>query len=192
MARKEWPNVATISEVHCRTNRINWYVRENLTLQICLLGLDARKFSCAKISTFTVFAIHVMQIYRKTRTSFILILDTAATKSNKKLATFDLILVCNMLGFISSRTEIVQACFWQGTHCTGKTGKMAKTKSLSGKTQGIWKFCQNTGKTQGIWFAQVVNSLILKVKDILKFAVKITKIFLKLDKSAKSVFYSML
>ena len=38
--------------------------------------------------------------------------------------------------------------------------------SLSGKTQGIWKFCQNTGKTQGIWFGQVVNSLILKVKDI--------------------------
>ena len=44
--------------------------------------------------------------------------------------------------------------------------------SLSGKTQGIWKFCQNTGKTQGIWFAQVVNSLILKVKDISIFAAK--------------------
>ena len=29
-------------------------------------------------------------------------------------------------------------------------------------------------KTQGIWFAQVVNSLILKVKDILKFSVKIS------------------
>ena len=49
--------------------------------------------------------------------------------------------------------------------------------SLSGKTQGIWKFCQNTGKTQGIWFAQVVNSLILKVKDISIFAVKISKKF---------------
>ena len=34
---------------------------------------------------------------------------------------------------------------YQGTHCTGKTGIMAKKKSLSGKTQGIWKFCQNTG-----------------------------------------------
>ena len=37
---------------------------------------------------------------------------------------------------------------WQGAHGTektGKTGKMAKKKSLSGKTQGIWKFCQNTG-----------------------------------------------
>ena len=31
----------------------------------------------------------------------------------------------------------------QGTHCTGKTGKMAKN-ILSGKKQGIWKFCQNT------------------------------------------------
>ena len=46
-------------------------------------------------------------------------------------------------------------------------------KSLSGKTQGIWKFCQNTGKTQGIWFAQVVISLILKVKDVSIFAAKI-------------------
>ena len=40
---------------------------------------------------------------------------------------------------------------------------------------------------KGIWFAQVVNSLILKVKDISKFAKKISKKFLKLDKSAKSV-----
>ena len=29
----------------------------------------------------------------------------------------------------------------QGTHCTGKPGKTAPEKSLSGKTQGIWKFC---------------------------------------------------
>ena len=56
--------------------------------------------------------------------------------------------------------------------------------SLSGKTQGIWKVCQNTGKTQEIWFAQVVNSLILKVKDISIFAVKILKKKLKQDKSA--------
>ena len=60
-------------------------------------------------------------------------------------------------------------------------------KSLSGKTQGIWKFCQNTVKTQGIWFAQVVNSLILKIKDISIFATNISKFLLKLDKSAKSV-----
>ena len=33
----------------------------------------------------------------------------------------------------------------QGTHGTGKTGKMEKKYSLSGKTQGVWKFCQNTG-----------------------------------------------
>ena len=54
---------------------------------------------------------------------------------------------------------------------------MAKKKSLSGKTQGIWKFCQNTGKTQGVLFAQVVNSLILKVKDIAIFAAKISNFF---------------
>ena len=29
-------------------------MRENLTARIFLIGLDARKFSCAKISTFTV------------------------------------------------------------------------------------------------------------------------------------------
>ena len=37
-----------------RTNGIDWYVRENLSTQICLLVLGARKSSCAKISTFTV------------------------------------------------------------------------------------------------------------------------------------------
>ena len=46
-------------------------------------------------------------------------------------------------------------------------------KSLSGKTQGIWKICQNTQKTQEIWSVQVVNSLILMVKDISIFATKI-------------------
>ena len=34
------------------------------------------------------------------------------------------------------------------------------------------EFCQNTRKTQGIFFAQVVNALILKVKDIAIFAAK--------------------
>ena len=71
-----------------------------------------------------------------------------------------------------------------GTHCTEKTGKMVPKKIPSGKTQGIWKFCQNTGKMRGIWFAQVVNSLILKVRYISIFAAKISKFFLKLDKSA--------
>ena len=36
----------------------------------------------------------------------------------------------------------------QGTHCTGKSGKMAKknipVKEKTGN-QGIWKSCQNTG-----------------------------------------------
>ena len=51
----------------------------------------------------------------------------------------------------------------QGTHCTGKTGKMAP---------------KNVAKTQGIWFAQVVNSLILKENNILIYAVKIPNFFL--------------
>ena len=51
----------------------------------------------------------------------------------------------------------------QGTHVTGKTGKMAKKIPCQGKHR---EFCLNTGKTQGILLAQVVNVLILKVKDI--------------------------
>ena len=42
-------------------------------------------------------------------------------------------------------TQSAGCTYKQGTHCTGKTGKMVKRNSLSGKTQGIWKFCQNTG-----------------------------------------------
>ena len=72
---------------------------------------------------------------------------------------------------------------FQGTHCTGKTGKMVKKNPCQGKH---WEF-GNFAKTQGIWFAQVVNSLILKVKDISIFAAKIRNSFLKLDMSTKSV-----
>ena len=39
---------------HNRTIRINWYVRENIAARVCFQGLDARKYSSAKISTFTV------------------------------------------------------------------------------------------------------------------------------------------
>ena len=53
-----------------------------------------------------------------------------------------------------------------------------------GKHREFGKFAKTQVKTQGIWFAQVVNSLILKVKDISKFA---AKLFLKRDQSAKSV-----
>ena len=60
-------------------------------------------------------------------------------------------------------------------------------KSLSEKTQGIWNFAKTTGKTQGIWFAQVVYPLILNVKDIAKFATKVSQKKLPLDKSVNSV-----
>ena len=65
----------------------------------------------------------------------------------------------------------------------GKRGKWRKKNRCQGKHQE----CGNFAKTQGIWFAQVANSLILKVKDILKFAGKIAKFILKLERSAKSV-----
>ena len=46
---------------HNRTNRINWYVREDLPARICLLKLDARKFTCVKICTFTVDKTYVVE-----------------------------------------------------------------------------------------------------------------------------------
>ena len=58
------------------------------------------------------------------------------------------------------------------------------------KTQGKRReFCLNTGKTQGILLPQVVNVLILKVKDIAIVAMKKIIFFQKLDRSAKSVLY---
>ena len=39
---------------HNRTNGNKQHMRENLTARIFLMDLDARKFSCAKISTLTV------------------------------------------------------------------------------------------------------------------------------------------
>ena len=42
--------------------------------------------------------------------------------------------------------------------------------------QGKHREFGNFAKTHGIRFAQVVNSLILKLKDILKFAANISKI----------------
>ena len=58
----------------------------------------------------------------------------------------------------------------KGTHCIGKTGKMAHINPCQGKDREFGNFA----KTQGIWFAQNVNSLILKVKDISIFATKIS------------------
>ena len=75
---------------------------------------------------------------------------------------------------------------YQGTHCTGKTGKMVKEILCQEKHMEFGNFAKLQGK-QRIWFAQVVNSLILKVKDISIFAMKIPKFLLKLDMSTKSV-----
>ena len=61
----------------------------------------------------------------------------------------------------------------QGTHGTGKTGKVAKKNPCQGKHREFGNFA----KTQGIWFAQVVNSLMTKVKDIAIFAGKISIFF---------------
>ena len=71
--------------------------------------------------------------------------------------------------------------FNEGTHGTGKTGKMAKNNSLSGKTQGIWKYCQNTRNL----VCSGVTSMILKVQDILIFAAKISNFWGDLAESAK-------
>ena len=65
-----------------------------------------------------------------------------------------------------------------GTGKTGKTGKMAKRIPVRENTRNLEilskhrEFCQNTGIKQGILLAQVVNVLILKVKDIVIVAEK--------------------
>ena len=64
----------------------------------------------------------------------------------------------------------------------GKTGKMA-TKICPGKHREF----RNSPKTQGIWFAQVVNFLIIRVKDISIFAANNIQFLFRLDKSAKLV-----
>ena len=62
---------------------------------------------------------------------------------------------------------------------TGNFEILSKHRENTGKTQGILskhrknrEFCLNTGKTQGTLLAQVVNVLILKVKDIVIVANK--------------------
>ena len=54
----------------------------------------------------------------------------------------------------------------------GKQGKWQQ-KFRQGKHRKFRNFAKTQEKTQGIWFAQVVNSLILKVKDVSIFAAKI-------------------
>ena len=56
----------------------------------------------------------------------------------------------------------------------GKSGKMPKRIPCQGKHREFGNFA----KTQGILFAQVVSSLILKIKDIVLFAPKISIFFL--------------
>ena len=60
----------------------------------------------------------------------------------------------------------------------GKQGKWPKKFPVRENTGNLEimskhrEFCQNTGKTQGILLPQVVNVLILKVKDIAIVAAK--------------------
>ena len=65
----------------------------------------------------------------------------------------------------------------------GKQGKWKKKSPCQGKHREFGNFV----KTQGILLAQVVNVLILKVKDIAIVAAKKIHFFQKLDRSAKSV-----
>ena len=56
--------------------------------------------------------------------------------------------------------------------CQGKHREFGNFVKRQGILSKYREFCQNTGKTQGILLAQVVNALILKVKDIAIFAAK--------------------
>ena len=73
----------------------------------------------------------------------------------------------------NSRSKMAHLALNRVPTAQGKQGKWPEKKSLSGKKQGIWKFCQNTGNL-------VYSSCKFpdsKVKDISKFAVKISKNF---------------
>ena len=72
----------------------------------------------------------------------------------------------------------------QKNPCQGKHREFRNSIKIQGKHG---EFCLNTGKTLGILLAQVVNVLILKVKDIAIVAAKKSISFQKLDRSAKSV-----
>ena len=84
---------ASENHYHKRTNRIDKYMRENLTMRICHLMLDARKFSCTKISTFTVFNVFsIRYISRMTEKGWGAFL-TRRPRCNVLLASF--IIVCH-------------------------------------------------------------------------------------------------
>ena len=67
-----------------------------------------------------------------------------------------------------------------------ENGKWPKRISVR-ENPGNLEICAKTQGKQGILFAQVVNSPILKVKDISKFASEISKQFWEFDRSVKSV-----
>ena len=83
-------------------------------------------------------------------------------------------IMCSFLLFPSQHGRVPTA--------QGKQGKW-QNKFRQGKHREFGNFV----KTQGILFAQVVNSLMPKVKYIAIFAVKISILSQKLDRSAKSV-----
>ena len=64
-------------------------------------------------------------------------------------------------------------CYLQGNHGTGKTGKMAKKNPCQEKHREFG----NSAKTLGILFAQVINSLILKVKESVIFVAEFSIFF---------------
>ena len=83
--------------------------------------------------------------------------------------------------------EIVSTfTYYRVSTALGKQGKWPQKIPVQENTENL-KILPKYGETQGILFAQVVNSLILKVKDSSRFAVKISQKKLRLDKSAKSV-----
>ena len=58
-----------------------------------------------------------------------------------------------------------------------------RENGLKNPCQGKHREFGNFAETQGILFARVVNSLSLKVKNIVLFAAKISIFFKKLDRS---------
>ena len=91
--------VKSVGTLYNKTNKINWYVRENLAVRICLLGmLHARKFSSAKICTFTV-------LHRYRRLSPLYPSTYNYCFMDKKKICYLLLLVDELLQFTNAHTS---------------------------------------------------------------------------------------
>ena len=77
--------------------------------------------------------------------------------------------------------------FYRVPAAQGKQGKWPKKIPVRENTGNLEMVAKTQGKHREFGFLKFVNPLVLKIKNILIFAMKISKKKLKLNESAKSV-----